>query len=45
MTKFFVKWWADTSRMPDAPQEAVQRVMKRLEIAAFTRVLALVPFR
>ena len=32
MTKFFVKWWTDTSRMPDAPQEAVQRVMKRLEM-------------
>ena len=32
MTKFFVKWWADTSRVPAAPQEAGQGVIKTLEM-------------
>jgi len=32
MTKFFVKWWVDQSRVPDTPQEAGQMVMPMLEM-------------
>jgi hypothetical protein len=31
MTKFFLKWWVDRSRMPASPQEAVGSLLKMCE--------------
>ena len=31
MTKFFIKWWADSARIPDTPQEATKLKLKVLE--------------
>ena len=31
MTRFFIKWWADSARIPEAPQEATKLKLKVLE--------------
>ena len=31
MTKFFIKWWANSARIPDTPEEAMKLRLKMLE--------------
>jgi hypothetical protein len=32
MTKFFIKWWVDTAKAPDTPQELVKLMSRFLEM-------------
>ena len=32
MTKFFVKWWADSAKMPDTPQKVMELAVKMREM-------------
>ncbi len=31
MTKFFIKWWVDSARLPDTPQKLMEHQVKMLE--------------
>jgi hypothetical protein len=31
MTKFFIKWWVDSAKIPDAPQKVMELSLKMLE--------------
>ena len=32
MTKFFIKWWVESAKLPDTPQETVKLRLKMLEM-------------